>query len=141
MNKYDNLWDDVAGLENAKGSLKEIVLLPIFFPQLFEGTQNRQNRILLFGPSGSGKSLLVKDISTKVSEYSFFELSVLDLLSKWIDESQKLVKNYFDLARTSQPSIIFIDDIDLLFGTRNDNDSEIARRVKTEFLVQMQGKA
>lgn len=61
------------------------------------------------------------------------------MVSKWLGESEKLVRNLFDLARAYKPSIIFIDEIDSLCSSRSDNESESARRIKTEFLVQMQG--
>jgi len=60
-------------------------------------------------------------------------------VSKWLGESEKLVRNLFELARTHKPSIIFIDEVDSLCSSRSDNESESARRIKTEFLVQMQG--
>lgn len=59
-------------------------------------------------------------------------------MSKWLGESEKLVKNLFEMAREQSPSIVFIDEVDSLCGSRNDNESESARRIKTEFLVQMQ---
>ncbi len=67
-------------------------------------------------------------------------MSSSDLLSKWLGESEKGVKCLFELARERQPCIVFIDEIDALCGQRNDTESESSRRVKTEFLVQMQGK-
>lgn len=67
-------------------------------------------------------------------------MSSSDLVSKWLGESEKLVKNLFELARQHKPSIIFIDEVDSLCSSRSDNESESARRIKTEFLVQMQGK-
>ena len=66
-------------------------------------------------------------------------MSSSDLLSKWLGESEKGVKCLFELARERQPCIVFIDEIDALCGQRNDTESESSRRVKTEFLVQMQG--
>jgi vacuolar protein-sorting-associated protein 4 len=66
-------------------------------------------------------------------------VSPADLLSKWLGESEKGVKSLFELARSRQPCIVFIDEIDSLCGQRNDTESESSRRVKTEFLVQMEG--
>ncbi|KAF3829771.1 hypothetical protein GH733_001722 [Mirounga leonina] len=115
-------WNDVAGLEGAKEALKEAVILPIKFPHLF-----------------TGKSYLAKAVATEANNSTFFSVSSSDLVSKWLGESEKLVKNLFQLARESKPSIIFIDEIDSLCGSRSENESEAARRIKTEFLVQMQG--
>lgn len=139
MEKPNVLWDDVAGLENAKESLKEAVILPIKFPHLFTGKRKPWRGILLYGPPGTGKSFLAKAVATEANNSTFFSVSSSDLLSKWLGESEKLVKNLFELARTNKPSIIFIDEVDSLCGSRSDNESESARRVKTEFLVQMQG--
>jgi vacuolar protein-sorting-associated protein 4 len=132
-------WNDVAGLEAAKESLKEAVILPIKFPHLFTGKRKPWRGILLYGPPGTGKSYLAKAVATEANNSTFFSVSSSDLLSKWLGESEKLVKNLFELARTNKPSIIFIDEVDSLCGARSDNESESARRVKTEFLVQMQG--
>jgi vacuolar protein-sorting-associated protein 4 len=139
MEKPNIKWSDVAGLENAKESLKEAVILPIKFPQLFTGKRKPWRGILLYGPPGTGKSYLAKAVATEANNSTFFSVSSSDLLSKWLGESEKLVKNLFELARTHRPSIIFIDEVDSLCSARNDNESESARRVKTEFLVQMQG--
>lgn len=139
MEKPNVKWNDVAGLENAKESLKEAVILPIKFPQLFSGQRKPWRGILLYGPPGTGKSYLAKAVATEAENSTFFSISSSDLLSKWLGESEKLVKNLFELARAHKPAIIFIDEVDSLCSSRSENESESARRVKTEFLVQMQG--
>jgi len=129
---------DVVGLEQAKEALKEAVILPIKFPQLFQGKRKPWAGILLYGPPGTGKSYLAKAIATECKS-TFIAVSSSDLLSKWLGESEKGVKCLFEVARERQPCIVFIDEIDALCGQRNDTESESSRRVKTEFLVQMQG--
>ncbi|PFH48218.1 hypothetical protein AMATHDRAFT_66050 [Amanita thiersii Skay4041] len=131
-------WDDVAGLEGAKASLKEAVILPIKFPHLFTGKRTPWRGILLYGPPGTGKSYLAKAVATEAKS-TFFSVSSSDLVSKWQGDSERLVKQLFELARESKPAIIFIDEIDSLAGTRNESESEGTRRIKTEFLVQMNG--
>ncbi|XP_034038596.1 vacuolar protein sorting-associated protein 4B isoform X2 [Thalassophryne amazonica] len=139
MEKPNIKWDDVAGLEGAKEALKEAVILPIKFPHLFTGKRTPWKGILLFGPPGTGKSYLAKAVATEANNSTFFSISSSDLVSKWLGESEKLVKNLFEMASSNKPSIIFIDEIDSLCGSRSENESEAARRIKTEFLVQMQG--
>jgi len=132
-------WDDIAGLEKAKESLKEAVILPIKFPHMFKGKRVPWRGILLYGPPGTGKSYLAKAVATEANNSTFLSISASDLVSKWQGESERLVKALFNMARKRKPSIIFIDEIDSVAGQRGDNESDSIRRIKTEFLVQMQG--
>jgi vacuolar protein-sorting-associated protein 4 len=169
VDKPNIRWDDVAGLEVAKESLKEAVILPIKFPHLFTGKRTPWRGILLYGPPGTGKSYLAKAVATEAKS-TFFSVSSSDLVSKWQGDSERyaplllflvhslngilpppqlpldpcvrccrLVKQLFQMARESKPAIIFVDEVDSLTGTRNEGESEGSRRIKTEFLVQMNG--
>lgn len=131
-------WEDVAGLEGAKEALKEAVILPVKFPHLFKGNRKPTSGILLYGPPGTGKSYLAKAVATEANS-TFFSVSSSDLVSKWMGESEKLVKQLFAMARENKPSIIFIDEVDALTGQRGEGESEASRRIKTELLVQMNG--
>jgi vacuolar protein-sorting-associated protein 4 len=131
-------WDDIAGLESAKEALKEAVILPIKFPHLFSGKRTPWKGILLYGPPGTGKSFLAKAVATEANS-TFFSISSSDLVSKWQGESERLVKQLFEMARKSKPAIIFIDEIDSLCGKRGEGENESSRRIKTELLVQMNG--
>ncbi|KAG8529103.1 Vacuolar protein sorting-associated protein 4 [Bacidia gigantensis] len=136
--KPDVKWEDVAGLEGAKEALKEAVILPIKFPHLFQGKRQPWRGILLYGPPGTGKSYLAKAVATEANS-TFFSVSSSDLVSKWMGESERLVKQLFTMARENKPSIIFIDEVDALCGPRGEGESEASRRIKTELLVQMDG--
>ncbi|CAI7592072.1 unnamed protein product [Penicillium manginii] len=131
-------WEDVAGLESAKEALKEAVILPIKFPHLFTGKRQPWKGILLYGPPGTGKSYLAKAVATEANS-TFFSVSSSDLVSKWMGESERLVKQLFNMARENKPAIIFIDEVDALCGPRGEGESEASRRIKTELLVQMDG--
>ncbi|KAG5459277.1 MAG: vacuolar protein sorting-associated protein 4A [Olpidium bornovanus] len=132
-------WEDVAGLEGAKEALKEAVILPVKFPHLFTGKRTPWKGILLYGPPGTGKSYLAKAVATEANS-TFYSVSSSDLVSKWMGESERLVKQLFQMARENKPAIIFIDEVDALCSARGEGESEATRRIKTEFLVQMNGK-
>lgn len=131
-------WDDVAGLDKAKALLQEAVTLPILFPQLYVGKIKPWNGILLYGPPGTGKSYLAKACATE-TQATFFAVSSSDLVTKWLGESERLVRSLFEMARASRPAVIFIDEIDSLCGSRTEGGNDTSRRIMTEFLVQMQG--
>ncbi len=131
-------WDDIAGLYEAKKSLNEALIMPIKYPNFFVGNVQPWKGILLYGPPGTGKTFLAKACATEC-ESTFFSVSSSDLMSKYVGESEKLIKQLFKMANEKAPSIIFIDEIDSMCGNRSDNENQSSRRVKTEFLVQMQG--
>ncbi|MCQ2816987.1 MAG: AAA family ATPase [archaeon] len=131
-------WSDVAGLEKAKDALKEAVVLPIKFPQLFQGKRKPWKGILLYGPPGTGKSFLAKAAATEAGG-QFYIVSAANIVSKWMGESERLVRSLFDLARKNRPAVIFMDEIDSCLSARTDGENDATRRLKTEFLVQMQG--
>lgn len=131
-------WDDVCGLDMAKEALKEAVVLPIKFPQLFTGKRKPWKGILLYGPPGTGKSYLAKAVATEANS-TFFAVSSSDLVSKWQGESERLVKQLFEMAREAGHAIVFIDEIDSLCTSRSEGENESSRRIKTEFMVQMDG--
>jgi len=115
-------WEDVAGLELAKEALKETVILPTRFPQLFTGKRKPFKGILLYGPPGTGKSYLAKAVATEVDS-TFFSVSSSDLVSKWQGESERLVRNLFEMAREAEGrSIIFIDEVDSLCSSRTEGE-------------------
>lgn len=91
VERPDVKWDDVAGLEAAKASLKEAVILPIKFPHLFTGKRTPWRGILLYGPPGTGKSYLAKAVATEAKS-TFFSISSSDLVSKWQGDSERCVR-------------------------------------------------
>ncbi|CAK3970168.1 ATPase-like fidgetin [Lecanosticta acicola] len=129
-------WDDVAGLEPAKSALKETVVYPFLRPDLFLGLREPARGMLLFGPPGTGKTMMARAVATE-SKSVFFAISASSLTSKFLGESEKLVRALFALAKELAPSIIFVDEIDSLLGSRGGgSEHEATRRIKTEFLIQ-----
>ncbi|XP_035916194.1 fidgetin-like protein 1 isoform X1 [Anopheles stephensi] len=141
MDRFQPLsWDDIAGLEYAKTIIKEAVVWPILRPDIFTGLRKPPRGILLFGPPGTGKTLIGKCIASQ-SKSTFFSISASSLTSKWIGDGEKMVRALFAVAVVHQPAVVFIDEIDSLLCQRSETEHESSRRLKTEFLVQLDGAA
>ncbi|XP_071390595.1 katanin p60 ATPase-containing subunit A-like 2 [Centroberyx affinis] len=136
-------WEDIIGLQDAKRLVKEAVVYPIKYPQLFTGILSPWKGLLLYGPPGTGKTLLAKAVATECNT-TFFNISASSIVSKWRGDSEKLVRVLFELARYHAPSTIFLDELESVMGQRGTSmggEHEGSRRMKTELLVQMDGLA
>uniref|UniRef100_A0A3B3ZMW9 Katanin p60 ATPase-containing subunit A-like 2 n=1 Tax=Periophthalmus magnuspinnatus TaxID=409849 RepID=A0A3B3ZMW9_9GOBI len=136
-------WEDIIGLEDAKRLVKEAVVYPIKYPQLFTGILSPWKSLLLYGPPGTGKTMLAKAVATECKT-TFFNISASSIISKWRGDSEKLVRVLFDLARYHAPSTIFLDELESVMGQRGSTmggEHESNRRMKAELLVQMDGLA
>ena len=131
-------WDSVTGLEVAKQALSEAVILPCLRPDLFKGLRAPLKGLLLYGPPGNGKTLLAKALASE-AKAAFFSISAASLGSKWHGESERMVRALFRAAKQVAPSVIFIDEVDSLLSSRSSGEHEASKRLKTEFLVQMDG--
>ena len=136
----DVKWSDVGGLEDIKRVLKETIEWPLKYHDLFKHAGATPPKgILLYGPPGTGKTLLAKAVASE-SEVNFISIKGPQLMSKWVGESEKGVREIFKKARQASPCIIFFDEIDSVVPKRGmDSSSHVGDRVISQFLTEMDG--
>ncbi|NVM28620.1 MAG: CDC48 family AAA ATPase [Candidatus Helarchaeota archaeon] len=133
-------WSDVGGLENVKQELREAVEWPLKDPKSFKRLAITPPKgVLLVGPPGCGKTLLARAIATE-SEANFISIKGPEVLSKWVGESEKAIREVFRKARTAAPAIVFFDEIDAIAPMRGmTHDSNVTTRVISQLLTEMDG--
>jgi SpoVK/Ycf46/Vps4 family AAA+-type ATPase len=131
---------DIGALDEIKESLQELVMLPLRRPDLFKGGLLKPCRgILLFGPPGTGKTMLAKAIANEAGA-SFINVSMSTITSKWFGEDEKNVRALFTLAAKVAPTIIFVDEVDSMLGQRTRvGEHEAMRKIKNEFMTHWDG--
>jgi transitional endoplasmic reticulum ATPase len=134
-------WDDIGGLEEVKARLQQIVEWPIQYRELFKEMDCPPPRgILLTGPPGTGKTMLGKALATE-TQRNFIAIKGPELISKWVGESEKGIREVFRKARLAAPSILFFDEADALLPVRGpgDSDARVTEKVISQFLTEMDG--
>jgi transitional endoplasmic reticulum ATPase len=134
-------WTDIGGLKDVKVELQEAVEWPLKYPEIFEHMNTEPPKgILLFGPPGTGKTMLAKAVANE-SEANFISIKGPELLSKWVGESEKGVRDVFRKARQSSPTIIFFDELDSITPVRGGGfgDSHVTERVISQILTELDG--
>jgi len=131
-------YDDVGGLDDAKQTLREAVEWPLAYERLFSETNtDPPSGVLLHGPPGTGKTLLARALAGE-SDVNFVHVNGPELLDRYVGESEKAVREVFERARTSAPSIVFFDEIDAIAAQREDSH-EVTERVVSQLLTELDG--
>ena len=139
----DVSFSDIGGLGEIIDELQEAVIYPLTLPHLYSHTSallSPPSGVLLYGPPGCGKTMLAKALAHE-SGACFINLHISTLTEKWYGDSNKLVNAVFSLARKLQPTIVFIDEIDAVLGTRRSGEHEASGMVKAEFMTHWDGLA
>ncbi|XP_074574099.1 uncharacterized protein LOC141830595 isoform X2 [Curcuma longa] len=139
-NEIGVTFDDIGALDEIKESLQELIMLPLKRPDLFNGGLLKPCRgILLFGPPGTGKTMLAKAIANDAGA-SFINVSMSTITSKWFGEDEKNVRALFSVAAKVSPTIIFVDEVDAMLGQRTRvGEHEAMRKIKNEFMTRWDG--
>jgi ATPase family AAA domain-containing protein 1 len=136
-------FDDIGGLSDIIEDLRESVIYPLTLPELFSTSSSllaAPSGVLLYGPPGCGKTMLAKALAHE-SGACFINLHISTVTNKWFGDSNKLVNAAFSLARKLEPTIVFIDEIDAVLGTRHSGEHEASGMVKAEFMTHWDGLA
>jgi len=134
-------FEDIGAHDKVKETLQELVMLPLQRPELFrKGNLKKPCKgILLFGPPGTGKTMLAKAVATE-SGANFISISMSSIASKWFGEGEKYTRAIFTLASKIAPCVIFVDEVDSLLGKRDSNgEHEAMRKIKNEFMMMWDG--
>jgi len=136
----DVKWEEVGGLEDVKRELQEAVEWPMKYPGLYDKLGHKMPRgILLHGPSGTGKTLLAKAVATQ-SEANFVSVRGPELLSKWVGESERGIREIFRRARQASPCVVFFDEIDSIAPIRGaGGETAVTERVVSQLLTELDG--
>ncbi|RLI96364.1 MAG: AAA family ATPase, partial [Candidatus Aenigmatarchaeota archaeon] len=132
-------WEDIGDLERAKQRIRELVELPLKYPELFRrlGIEPPKG-VLLYGPPGTGKTLLAKAVANETNAY-FIAINGPEIMSKWYGESERRLREIFEEAKRNAPAIIFIDEIDAIAPKREEVVGEVEKRVVSQLLALMDG--
>ena len=132
-------WEDIGGLEDVKQELREAVEWPLKYPEAFRGLGiSPPKGILLYGPPGTGKTLLAKAVANE-SQANFIAIKGPEVLSKWVGESEKNIREIFRKARQAAPTVIFIDEIDAIAPRRGTDVNRVTDRLINQLLTEMDG--
>jgi ATP-dependent 26S proteasome regulatory subunit len=134
-------WESLKGVDRVKKEIEEAVMWPILHPNIFTDWLRPGKGLLIFGPPGTGKTMIGRAVATTLAKqgFSFFSVTVSAMSSKWQGDGELLMKALFAAARACSPAIVFFDEIDALLSRRSEQDSPAMQKIKNEFLSQMDG--
>lgn len=132
-------WEDVVGLDDVKRELMEAIEWPLKNPSIYiEFNADLPKGVLLYGPPGTGKTLLARAVASE-SRANFITVSSSDLLSKWVGESEKALREVFRRAKQASPCIIFFDEIEALAPLRSTDEGHVTERIVSQLLTELDG--
>jgi transitional endoplasmic reticulum ATPase len=138
----DVTWQDVGGLENTKERLRETIQWPLDYPEVFQALDMQAAKgVLMYGPPGTGKTLMAKAVANE-SDSNFISIKGPELLSKWVGESEKGVREVFSKARENAPTVVFFDEIDSIAterGRDGGGGTQVSERVVSQLLTELDG--